>query len=691
MERMKIYRKWLIGGAILLTALIAFIIWYSQQTPEKALTQFITEINAGNYEKAYDSLLTKEAKEHHDRQYFIDRYTNIYHGINAQNITISNITKKEEESGSDYAMMNFTIDMDTIAGHCQQTNGAHLNKEGMHWKISWDDGMIMNGLFGGDAKVYVRTTPAERGNIYDRNGSLLAGKTTQTEVGIVPGRLNPATRDADLQTIATLLGTTVDAINADLSQGWVTDDVQVPIATIDINNTDLQNQLLAVQGIYTDTTEVRAYPLGEKAAHLTGYVQNISAEELSEKQAQGDYTYSENSVIGKTGLEAAYEDRLHGQDGCRIEIDRGMLDVQLDDGTWIQKPDTWTVVETPAQNGEDVTVTIDSNIQTRLYDQFSADKSAAVVMNPLTGEVLALVSTPSYDPNAFIQGLSDDAWNALNADPNLPLVNRFESSFAPGSSFKPVTAAIGMTAGVLDPNADFGPSGLSWQKDSSWGDLTITTLQAYDGPANLANALIYSDNIYFAKAALQIGSNTLSDGMTKAGFGQTLDFPLPLTVSQISNSGSFTDEGQLAQSGFGQGEILANPVHMASIYSAFINNGNMVKPVLEYSGTPQMLYEGVFTPEAAEILRNDLVQVVENPAGTAHDASVEGLILAGKTGTAEIKASQEDTSGTENGWFNAFTADPSHPNPMLVVSMVENVKDRGGSHYLLPKVRSMFE
>ena len=178
--------------------------------------------------------------------------------------------------------------------------------------------------------------------------------------------------------------------------------------------------------------------------------------------------------------------------------------------------------------------------------------------------------------------------------------------------------------------------------------------------------------------------------MEKSGFGQELDFPLPLTRSQISNSGDFADEGQLAQSGYGQGELLVNPVHMASVYSAFVNDGSMIKPVLEYSGTPQFWYPDAFSKEAADTIRNDLIQVIENPAGTAHEAHLDGVTLAGKTGTAEIKASQEDTSGTELGWFNAFIADSDSPEHLLVVSMVEDVKDRGGSHYLVPKVRSVF-
>ena len=135
---------------------------------------------------------------------------------------------------------------------------------------------------------------------------------------------------------------------------------------------------------------------------------------------------------------------------------------------------------------------------------------------------------------------------------------------------------------------------------------------------------------------------------------------------------------------------------MAMMYSAFVNDGNMIMPYLEYnenasSQTAKYYKENAFSKEVANEIRNDLIQVVENPSGTAHSAKIEGKTIAGKTGTAEIKQSKDDTEGTEIGWFNAFNVEESDDNSLLVVSMVENVKGKGGSHYLLPKVRAIFE
>lgn len=172
----------------------------------------------------------------------------------------------------------------------------------------------------------------------------------------------------------------------------------------------------------SEVTE-RVYPLGEMAGQLTGYVQAISAEELEKKKGEG---YHSGSVIGKSGLERAYEKELRAVDGAEIYIADS-------DGNKKE-----TLCFTPAQDGKDITVTIDAAVQQNAYQQFAADNGTAVAMNPKTGELLALVSTPGYDPNEFILGMSSDRWNQLNNDVNQPMMNRYTAAWVPGSTFKPV-------------------------------------------------------------------------------------------------------------------------------------------------------------------------------------------------------------------------------------------------------------
>ena len=429
--------------------------------------------------------------------------------------------------------------------------------------------------------------------------------------------------------------------------------------------------------ILAETKTNREYLYKDITAHITGYVQGITAEELESKTEKG---YNAHSIIGKTGLEQVYEERLKGKDGLKIYIE--------DNNGNIVK----TIAETKGNDGEDIKLTIDINFQTKLYEKIKNDKGFFVVMNPQTGEILALVSTPSYDPNKFVTGMTNDEWSSISTNEAKPLFTRFISTWCPGSTFKPITGAIGLTTEKLSEDDEFNYSGLAWQKDSSWGEHKVTTLTAYSGKKNLKNALIHSDNIYFAQAVLKIGEKTFTEGLDKIKFNEDIDFELDTNKSTYSNSGRIEREATLADSGYGQGQLLVNPIHMASIYSAFVNEGNMVKPYIEYKENREKEYlvKNAFSKEAANIIKEDLIQVVESPTGTAHDLKVSGVKLAGKTGTAELKASKEE-KGKTLGWFNCFTVDEELDKSMLIVSMVEDGGSNGGSRYLKKIIRTLFE
>ena len=312
-------------------------------------------------------------------------------------------------------------------------------------------------------------------------------------------------------------------------------------------------------------------------------------------------------------------------------------------------------------------------------------------MNYQTGELLSLVSTPSFDANRFIVGLTDEEWNNLQNDKKTPLYNRYLASYAPGSSIKPIVGAIGLSRGDFKASDNFGESVTKWQKDSSWENMYITTLHTYEGETNLKNALIYSDNIYFAKAALKIGINGFKEYLEKLGFNKKIDYEEDINASTY---GTIDSELALANSGFGQNEMKVNPIHMASIYSSFANEGYMIKPYIIYkdvnlndinNNKKKYSYDqDVITKEIADTIKEDLKEVVEK--GTATDCKIEGKTIYGKTGTAEIKKNQEDEDGEEIGWFDSFD-DNNH----LIIAMCENVKNIGGSSFVVNKVRSIYE
>ena len=588
---------------IIVILLIAGIVaWYiisnmDKNKPDEVFYAYIECLKNQDYEGMY-SLISESTKQRVDKDTFLSRNKNIYEGIEATNIEISNLVYNEENKSIDYDMS-----FDTLAGSISISNTATFDRQDDNkYYLNWYSSLIFPELQE-SYKVRVYSNTGSRGDILDRNGKVLATNNENGE---------------------------------------------------------------------------REYPYGEITAHLVGYVRGISEEELEAHKGEG---YTASSIIGKNGLELAFEDRLRGKNGTGIYI--------VDANEAVLK----TIAETDMEDGEDIRTTIDIELQQKIYEEYGDDNGFSVAMNPKTGEVLAMVSTPSFDSNKFITGFTDEEWQTLSTDENTPMFARYESTWVPGSSFKPITGAIGLSTNSFTATESFGSSTLSWQKDESWGDYRVTTLTTYGGSSNLRNALIYSDNVYFAKAAIRIGANTFAEQLLNIGFDKEMDFPISMSTSQFGSNNEFLSEISLADSGYGQGKILVNPLHVASIYSAFVNDGNMIKPYIEYKSTsdePEYWIEDAFSKDAANEIRDDLIQVVKNANGTGHEARISGVTLAGKTGTAELKGAGED-EGEELGWFNTFIVSDEDDEQLLMINMIENVENRGGSHYLLPIVRNIIQ
>lgn len=663
--------------------IFAYNTFYMQNTPESLLKEYYSYISKKDYERMY-SLLCQQSREDNSREDFIQRNAAIYEGIEIKKIRIRFNDKKKLKKDS----VNYHLTFDTVAGNVSAAYSARIVREKRNYRLIWDDSLIFPELGKAD-KVRVLTKEASRGTIYDRKGKTLAGEGTAVSVNIIPGKYSADSTER----LAKITGLSADTIEKKLGASWVKEDSLVPIQTRkkitelvrlspvpdseDLHEYELQKKISAIGGVELRDTAVREYPLSKAGAHLAGYVQEVTAEDLKEHEGEG---YRSSDVIGRTGMEALYEKRLKGNTGCSIVIvneDGEIKDV---------------IAERDEEDGEDIHLTIDAGLQRILYDAYKDTPGCSVAINPYTGEVLALVSTPSYDNNLFILGMDSVTWEELNNDEDNPLYNRFRQVWCPGSTFKPVTGAIALEEGSIDPDKEYDSEGLRWRKDASWGSYYIKTLHEYQ-PVNLRNALIYSDNIFFAKTALGIGSEAMEDHLKKMGFRKQIPFPIIMQTSEFSGQDHISSEIQLADSGYGQGDILVNPLHLAMIYSAFLNQGDVIEPVLEYkkSLNPEIWIPGAFSEETASIILDGLKNVIEDPHGTGHGAYMKNISLAGKTGTAELKASKDDSSGTEIGWFAVMTTDPAVDNPILIISMVENVKNLGGSGYVVEKTRHVLE
>lgn len=640
-------RMYMIFGVGIVAIVIAVVLFFvlTGKSETSVLKDYYAMVEEKNYEGMYD-LLSSGSKDTNLKEDFIERNKKIYEGIEAKDIEVEILEDNDEA-------LSYQVTMNTVAGELKFENTTHFEDKG----IVWSDEMIHPSLFKG-SRVRVSTDNPVRGEIKDRNGVVLAGEGNAYQVGLVRGKLNG---ENDYEKIAQLLSLTKEGIQKAMSASWIQDDSFVPLKTIPYSDIQLKEKLLVIPGVKLTSTTIRTYPYGEITSHMLGYLQKVNAEDLEKHKGEG---YTENSYIGRSGIEAAYEKELKGKAGKTISIvDKNGKRID-------------TIAEMKKEDGKTIDLTIDINLQKNLYNAFQKDKSASVALNPQTGEVLALVSTPSFSSNDFILGMSTEKWDQLNNDQNLPLSNRFKSAVIPGSSMKPITAAIGLDSKKLDAKEDLKAE-MKWQKDSSWGGYYVTTLHA-PTPNNLRNALVQSDNVYFAKAALQIGAGNLEKGYKQLKIGEKIPFELALNKSQYTSK-DFKDDIQVADSGYGQGQILMNPVQMASVYGAFVNDGNMMTPRLLKSTDQSIWVESAFTKETCDVIKDALIGVVND--GTGKAMKMNGVTLAGKTGTGEIKASQDDTTGSEVGWFTVMTIDSSRP--VVISTMVEDVKNRGGSSYVV--------
>ena len=654
---MKDKKKWIIGiSACVLLIVSVFFVFNQGKSNEQVVTEYFELLKKKDYKQMYQMLNPKIVYTP-TQKYFVEKYKEFYEEIDAKNIQIKILDEQD-------SVIEYLIYIDTLAGRITYRNKVGVKDE----QIQFNKNLIMDGYTDG-CKIKITTyNPEKRGRILDRNGKVLAEDGKGYSVGLVKGKLNG---ENDYGQIAQYLETDVETLQKKMSASWINDDSFVPIKTVsEATKNDLINKnILGINGVKISTVSIRTYPYDKVASHIVGYVQNVNAEDLKKHKNEG---HNSTSVIGRNGIEAAYEEKLKGITSGKIEL--------VDKNDKVIKELCHKEVKMSPQ---DITLTIDIDLQQSLYNEYQNDKSASVALNPKTGEVLALVSTPSYSNNDFVLGLSTDKWNALNNDVNQPLMSRYKQTYTPGSSMKPITAAIGLETKTIDPNKDLGTKD-KWQKDSSWGNYYVTTLHA-PSPNNLKNAITYSDNVYFARSALNIGKENLFKYYKNLKIGKKVTFELALNKSQYINKNQKVSDQLIADSGYGQGQILINPLQLASIYSAFVNNGSIYQPHI-VQGQTKTWIKNVFSKETTKIIKEDLINAIADENGTGHAIYHDNVILAGKTGTAEIKQSQSDTTGTELGWFTVMTIDEKQP--ILMTTVVEDVKNRGGSGYVVEHTKA---
>lgn len=456
-----------------------------------------------------------------------------------------------------------------------------------------------------------------------------------------------------------------------------------------------QEQLNAVNGVHVDTEHYgskRYYPYGSLLAHTLGYISFATWEEIQTYNGgrdPNDGLYTTDSKVGKSGIEKLYERELRGKDGYYFFI-RGT------DGA-VKK----VIYRKDKVDGSDVMLTIDFKLQQRTEELldlvlFGTDTAGAVVvMNPKTGEVNAIASNPSYDLNRFIKGMSGDEYKALEEQENEPLRNRAARElYPPGSTFKAFTAAAALDTGTVNENYVFtGYIDNDYWKPTGYGEwpwprIKRTRVYHRTEPMNMTNCMLHSDNIYFADVALKIGQEKfIAYFNEKLGMDKSLPYELGAARSQLYSRGSVMDNKMLADSGYGQGQVLVTPLQLAAMFSAFANNGDMPTPRItdglyvtdgvEYKCIRESEYsvwmEDAISTNAINKIIPMLQGVVDpNKNGTGRSLRVTNVDVAAKTGSAEIGKDKTRMYS----WFAGFRLNVAQEDERVVIVMLD-VPDSG--------------
>jgi penicillin-binding protein 2 len=500
-----------------------------------------------------------------------------------------------------------------------------------------------------DNRLRVQPIPAPRGTVLDRNGEVIA-ETVPSYALLLESAPPDSLRRALEQPEAPVL------VAHNLSFERVS---------------KVEETRATVPGILLEVNAFRHYPQGEAVAHLVGYVAEISRVEMEDSVWSG---YRMGQHIGKAGIERRYERHLGGKPGERyVEVDaRGRIIRYLGEQRRV-----------PPVSGQTLQLTLDVELQRFAHRIFPRDKRGAVVaLVPATGEVLALYSYPTYDPNVLTGGVAPEVWRGLNADIRRPLLNRaIDGRYPPGSTWKLATAIVGLEKGVITPEARFpiscsggmayaGRYSRCWKRDGH-------------GSLDLTGAIAHSCNVYFYQLGIRLGLAQLAREGTRLGFSRRTGIDLPSEKAGIFPDGPdwyrerigwLPTPSEVMSLSIGQGPNDQTPLRMAQFFSALASDGTAAAPHLAVrKGGRTVETDLKLHPRTLQAVRHGLARVVE-PGGTAYMSSLKRWKLYGKTGTSQNTADPSKP----HAWFTGF-AGPPDGEPEVVVAVIVEFGESGSA------------
>ncbi|WP_052255215.1 penicillin-binding transpeptidase domain-containing protein [Salinicoccus sp. YB14-2] len=655
-------KKWIgiIIGVIAVLAVTVIVLFnftnIFQANEDEALNEYVSNFEEGSYEEIYENL-SAEHREEYSAEDVTERYEKFYEDLGVEKREINNLELDEENSTDVHKIYDGEWAIDSAYGELSKDIEVSLlyNEEENDWHVEWTPDMIIPEL--GNHVLDFNFTKGERGEIQDKSGEPLAFNGHKEVVGFIAGEVE----EEDLTALSDTLEISEESLESTFNQEWISEGMFVPIKEThrfsDEDKAGFEENNLQVQ-----EEPAREYELDAATFHLLGYVGGVNAEELEES----DYL-SEGDVTGKRGLEQLYDERLQPKSGYEIAI----------------TDDSGNVVETlfneAAEDGSDIVLTIDKELQEIIYSEMEDDSGSSVALDPANGDMMATVSYPSPSPYDFMFGISQNELEELQNDDENPLVGKFNRTTSPGSTQKILSALVALNTDGFDRDATREISGKSWQQDDSWGGYSVNRYHVEDGAFDLDRAITSSDNIYFAQTMLELGGERFTEGMHALGIGEEYDTDYPIYTSQVSNEEQIENEVLLADSAYGQGELLISPIQITSIYAGVINGGDIYVPHILADSEDEIQVENIADEDDLDYLESAMRSVVTDYH--ASDMERDYASFAGKTGTSENKMSQ-DTRGSETGWFIGYDQDSKD---MILSLYAEDVEDRGMSEYSAQK------
>ncbi|MDP2905456.1 MAG: penicillin-binding protein 2 [Candidatus Omnitrophota bacterium] len=481
-----------------------------------------------------------------------------------------------------------------------------------------------------------------RGAIYDRAGNLLAGNSLSYDVMVMPQ--GQGSRNQALTAVANVLKKDQAKLNKAYRNNFIGPSLPVLIASgitreQAIALEELKND---IPSIIVQSRPVRSYPYGSLACHLTGYLSQIDRWRLTKLE---DYGYKTKDVVGFGGIEEKYDYYLRQDEGgLSFEVDHKGRFVRV-------------LGFKPPTNGKDVQLTLDLKVQKIVEANLADKKGAVVVMDPSTGEILAMASFPKFEPGLF-NGNADSTVAGLVNNPDALLVNRAISfAYPPGSVFKAVVAAAALETGKIDLSTEYVCQGVVFIGKQKF------ECSGVHGPQNLTQALAHSCNIFFYKSGLLLGGQNMHDWAVKFGFSRPDEIDLPYEISGFIPSPRWRKvnkfknwfNGDTANMSIGQGDCLTTPLQVTRMMAVFANRGYLVKPYVaqaidggEIFAYQKKIISLGLKESTLNQVREGLRDAVSTPKGTANSLSELPVAVAGKTGTAQAPP------GRSHGWFCGF-------------------------------------